>query len=256
VVEGLLFGHRRGAFTGAVDSAVGLIEEADRGTLFLDELCSTSPEAQSKLLRVLETGQVRRVGETSKRQVDLRVVAAVQASFREKVADGTVRFDLVQRLAGAVITLPPLRDRDADVRLLAERFASENGAILGRGCELVLGGYDWPGNVRELRLAVARAASLTESTVLEPALLAESIHLGADSAVSQRRVGVSRDLPEGTVRDRLLMACAANEWQSDRIAKALGLGRTTLFKHLKSHGVSLRQERGAVDNRLPADSVV
>ena len=232
-----------------MENVPGLIEESDRGTLFLDELCSTTLEAQAKLLRVLETGEIRRVGETSKRVVDLRVIATVQDDIRMRLAHGELRFDLVQRLAGAVIALPPLSAREGDVILLARHFAQCLGRSLDPGVQIILGGYEWPGNVRELRLAIGRAAALADTKTIDAAAIAESIHLGAAFA-DPASGGESDEAVGPTVRARLVKACAANDWESDRIAKALGLGRTTLFKHLKSYGVSLRRERGAVDHRL------
>lgn len=138
MVESLLFGHRRGAFTGALESARGLIEEADAGTLFLDEVLSLPLEAQAKLLRVLETGEIRAVGETSKRRVNLRVVSAAQPSLQAMVEEGEFRPDLLQRLAGVVIRIPSLMERGDDVIRLAEHFAWALDCTLANGVEDVL----------------------------------------------------------------------------------------------------------------------
>jgi len=252
LAESLLFGHRKGAFTGAFEAALGLIADSDRGTLFLDEIASAPLEVQAKLLRVLETHEVRRVGETSKRKLDLRVVAAAQEDLGTRLAAGTMRADLVQRLGGAVLHLPPLRERGSDVGLLAVAFAAARGCTLSAGTGLLLSSYHWPGNVRELHAVITRAAVLTEGSVIGMAGLEEALELGASVPVgiepSDDQAGSA-----GSLRGRLLRTCAAHGWSSDRIARALGLGRTTLFKHLKSQGVSLRKERFLVEHRLHGD---
>src|SRR2546429_2972043 len=158
MVESLLFGHRRGAFTGAIDSVVGHVERSDRGTLFLDELGSLAPDAQGKLLRVLETGDVQPLGSSTKRRVDLRVVSAAQDDIRDALKNGRFRRDLFQRLAGVVIDLPPLVERMEDVVLIAEHVAEANGKTLDPGVRSVLEHHSWPGNVRELRFVIERAS--------------------------------------------------------------------------------------------------
>ncbi|MCC7132650.1 MAG: sigma 54-interacting transcriptional regulator [Gemmatimonadales bacterium] len=249
VAESVLFGHRRGAFTGAVDHATGLIEDAANGTLFLDELDSMPTEAQSKLLRVVETGEVRRIGETIKRRVDFRVVAAVQDLGGDRSELMALRLDLLQRLAGAIIDLPPLRARDGDAWLLAEAFAGRDGTSLAPDCEPVIRSYWWPGNVRELRLTIARAVALTDGGPLRGRALAESIAQGASLVSgSGRSIAIPTPGPV-TPKERLIDVCAANGWQAERIARALGVGRTTLFKQFRTLGLSLRRERVSLENR-------
>jgi len=157
MVESLLFGHRRGAFTGAVDSTVGHVERSDGGTLFLDELASLVPDAQGKLLRVLESGETQPLGAATKRRVDLRVICAVQDDIWTALDAGRFRRDLFQRVAGVVIELPPLAARPEDIVPLAEHFANLQGRRLEGGVDSVLVNYPWPGNVRELRMAIERA---------------------------------------------------------------------------------------------------
>lgn len=254
VAEGLLFGHRKGAFTGAIETSLGLIEDSNRGTLFLDEIASAPLEIQAKLLRVLETREVRRVGETTKRTIDLRVIAAAQDDLGARVAAGNIRNDLVQRLAGAVLHLPPLRERGGDIAFLATVFAGRRGRTLGSGTDFLLATYHWPGNVRELQAVIGRASLLTDDDMIGPAAIEEALELGASLEGGIEHEGRERLLePTGSVRDRLLHACAAHDWNSDRIANALGLGRTTLFKHLRRHHVSLRKERCFIENRLDED---
>lgn len=250
MVEALLFGHRRGAFTGATDHAHGLLEEAQGGTLFLDEMLSMPTKVQSKLLRALETGEVRRIGETLKRRVRFRTLGAVQDSSGHGLVARDLRADLLQRVAGIVIELPPLAHRDDDVILLAFHFAARKHRSLGPDAGAVLRGYAWPGNVRELRLTIDRACALGDTEVLGARALAESIELGAALLSSERRSGLTADSRRGpSVRDRLLSEFAAHDWNAGRTAEALGLGRTTLFKQLKTLGISLRQERSSLETR-------
>jgi transcriptional regulator with PAS, ATPase and Fis domain len=236
MVESLLFGHRRGAFTGAIDSAVGHLERSDGGTLFLDELASLALDAQGKLLRALDTGDVQPLGATNKRRVDLRVVSAVQDGFGGDVESGVFRRDLYQRVAGVVIELPPLTARPEDVVPLAEHFAALGGRCLEGAAERVLLDYSWPGNVRELRLVIERAGELVENGTLPSAALAEAIALGnAHSKTSGP--------PFVRSRAEVLTVLQSNQWDVQRAASALHVGRTTLFKELKALGISLRAER-------------
>lgn len=254
LVEGTLYGHRKGAFSGAIESVSGLIEDANNGTLFLDELCSMPYESQGKLLRVLDNMDFRRVGETTKRRSRFRVVATVQENISDKVADGSVRYDLVQRVAGAMLTLPSLDQRGDDVILLARHFAARAGVELAPSAEPVLLGHRWPGNVRELRSAIERAVFLVDENSLDGCVMAESLGLGA--AMFRKTSGAiprSSEIPI-TARERLLAVCAANDWNAERAAMALGLGRTTFFKQLQLHGVSLRKERSSIEHRAIVDS--
>ncbi len=161
LLEAELFGHARGAFTGAVGDRAGLFEDADGGTLFLDEIGELSPRAQAKLLRVLQDGQVRRVGETVSRRVDVRIVAATNRRLAEEAAAGRFRADLRFRLDVVRIDVPPLRDRAADVPLLASSFWTDAAARMGSRATLApetlaaLARYHWPGNVRELQNVIA-----------------------------------------------------------------------------------------------------
>ena len=159
--EAELFGHARGAFTGAVGDRAGLFEEADGGTLFLDEVSELSPRAQAKLLRAIQEGEIRRLGETRSRRVDVRLVAATNRPLADAVAAGAFRADLRYRLDVVHITLPSLRERPDDVPLLAQHFWERATERVGSHARLApetlaaLARYDWPGNVRELQNALA-----------------------------------------------------------------------------------------------------
>jgi len=242
MVESLLFGHRRGAFTGAVESTVGYVERSDGGTLFLDELAGLELSAQGKLLRVLETGHVEVLGAGVKRRVDLRLVSAAQDTMASAVATGRFRQDLFQRLAGVLIELLPLAARPEDVMPLAEHFATAQGRRLEPGVEKELLSYGWPGNVRELSMAVERAGELEGNGTLSRSAVAEAINLGQLSqGTSRDGSGLLRRHALG--RENVLAALARNDWDAKRTAADLGVGRTTLFKHLRALSLSLRAER-------------
>lgn len=231
MVESLLFGHRRGAYTGAVEASDGLIAAADGGTLFLDEVSSLSMEAQAKLLRVLETGQVRRLGDTLKRTVCFRVIAAAQEDLEQRLRDGRFRFDLYQRLSGGVIGLPSLMARGADVWALAQGFAREGGRDLLPETRALLQRHHWPGNVRELRMAVTRAVTLAGSRRIGVREVREAIALGAVAGLG---LGDTADQRGRSELEELLAACNGDV---GRAAVMLGIGRSTLYRRLQSVGI-------------------
>ena len=238
MVESLLFGHRRGAFTGAVESTVGHIERADGGTLFLDELTGLVPDAQGKLLRVLETGEVQLLGAAEKRRVDIRIVSAAQDDIPDALEAHRFRHDLFQRVAGVVIELPTLAARREDIVPLAEHFAGLQGRRLEPGVDRVLLTYSWPGNVRELRMAIERAGQLVEDGTLPQGAVAEAIALGGPGSSSSAAGGPPFNSPLS--RDDLLAVLDRTDWDVERAATVLHVGRTTFFKRLRAHGISLR----------------
>lgn len=247
MVESLLFGHRRGAFTSAHDDSRGLVEEADRGSLFLDELQSLSLDAQPKLLRFLESGEVRRLGETHKRRVRVRTVAAAHPAIMDALRSGAFRNDLMQRLAGAVIRLPTLAERPGDIRVLARHFAARLGLAVTDDAIALFENRAWPGNVRELRMVIERAACLSETTRLSASTIGASLEMSLSMEVAEAGYGDARALP---TRERLLAALASHDWNVIDTAQSLGLGRTTLFKHLRHLRISLRSERTAIEHRI------
>jgi len=175
LLESELFGHERGAFTGADKARAGLFEAAHEGTLLLDEVAEMSSAAQAKLLRVLANGEIQRVGSTATRKVDVRVLAATHRDLRERVKDGLFREDLFYRLAVVPIQLPPLRERREDIaelcRLLSSKIAGEvkvSNKLLSQGALQRLEGYSFPGNIRELRNLIERALILGQSSELQP----------------------------------------------------------------------------------------
>lgn len=247
LVESELFGHTRGAFTGAVKDRGGLFEAAHGGTLFLDEIGDLGPLAQAKVLRALESGEVMRVGGTKTTRVDVRVIAATNRPLDEMVADGRFREDLLYRLKVISLALPPLRDRKADVPLLsghflhvfAERHGLPARRISDEASEILLN-YDWPGNVRELRNVIEGALVMADGVEICPCDLPSSLTkqrpLRTMSIMEQ-----SADLPFVEARERALRefdraflgaALARNGGNIARTARALGLHRQSLQKLL------------------------
>jgi DNA-binding NtrC family response regulator/tetratricopeptide (TPR) repeat protein len=237
LAEAELFGHARGAFTGAVGERPGLFEEADGGTLFLDEIGELSARAQAKLLRVLQDGEVRRVGENLPRRVDTRIVAATNRRLDEEVAAGRFRADLRFRLDVIRIAVPPLRDRAADIPALALYFWSEATARLGSVATLTpetlaaLARYDWPGNIRELQNVIASVAVYAprRGRVL-PSMLPG--HIASAAAVSAAHGQTFEAAREEFERRYVRAALAVAGGQRSRAARALGVSRQGLAKML------------------------
>jgi len=242
IIESELFGHRRGAFTGAIFDKPGLFREAHEGTLFLDEIGEMPPSAQAKLLRVVETGEFRPVGGTRYERADVRIVAATNADLDKGVRDGKFRKDLYFRLRGLEIFLPPLRDRLSDIAPLAHYFLERLNRSYGRkqklGFDTVqwLMGQQWPGNIRELRLAMERASALAPSEAdLQP-----EHFIGLSGATE------SSSLPEELEeieRARVLNALEASDWNTSGAARLLGMSRTTLTGRIKKLGIEKPRTR-------------
>jgi transcriptional regulator with AAA-type ATPase domain len=227
LVESQLFGHERGAFTGAANRHRGVFEQAQAGTLFLDEIGELPLDQQARLLRVLETGEIRRLGGEASTHVDVRLVCATHRDLRRMVLDGTFRQDLFYRIARAMIQVPSLRVRPEDLRALSRRFLREIGQDLGPrsltdGASARLLAHTWPGNVRELRnvlsVAAAAASSCIEVADIERAL----DRVGGGEA--------TRDVSLETIR-RTISECAGNQAAA---ARALGIPRSTLRDRLRS----------------------
>ena len=231
LVESELFGHARGAFTGAVVERCGLFEEADGGTLFLDELPDLSARAQAKLLRVIQQREVRRLGETRSRSVDVRLIAATNRSMQEVVAERRFRPDLLYRLDVIRICVPPLRDRPEDIELLARRFWKEAASLVGTRATLsrctlgALARHTWPGNIRELQNVIsALAVAAPPRGTVRATLLQSDIagrEPGGRSFVEARRE-FERHLVEITL--------ARTGGSRTQAAARLGLSRQGLLK--------------------------
>jgi DNA-binding NtrC family response regulator len=227
IVESQLFGHERGAFTGAANRHRGVFEQAQGGTLFLDEIGELPLDQQARLLRVLETGEIRRVGGEVSTLVDVRLVCATHRDLRRMVLDGTFRQDLFYRIARAMIQVPSLRVRPEDLRALSQRFLREIGRDLGPRsltdeASARLLAHTWPGNVRELRNVLSVAATAASSCIEV-----------ADIERALSRVGggeATREVSVETIR-RTVAECAGNQAAA---ARALGIPRSTLRDRLRS----------------------
>jgi transcriptional regulator with GAF, ATPase, and Fis domain len=239
LIEAELFGHTRGAFTGAVGERAGLFEDADGGTLFLDEIGELSARAQAKLLRVLQDGEVRRVGENLSRRVDVRIIAATNRRLEQEAAAGRFRSDLRFRLDVIRIEVPPLRDRASDVPLLASRFWTEaagrvgSRATLGAEAVAALARYEWPGNVRELQNVIAWiAVQSPHRGRVGPAAL--PAHIARTAASEHTTFEAARQEFE---RRFVQGALAKADGQRARAAAALGITRQGLAKMMRRLGI-------------------
>jgi transcriptional regulator with PAS, ATPase and Fis domain len=237
LIEGELFGHARGAYTGADRERVGLFEYAHKGTLFLDEIGDMPVKAQARLLRALENGEVRRLGENNARNVDVRVVAATHRHLLEMVGAGEFRLDLYYRLAGYVVDLPPVRERKEDAKMLLDhyfdRFAKEQGKSLVLGADLrqEMAGHSWPGNVREIKMVMQRLVSLAASGT--------TIRKLPFSLEGDPRPRSLLEMLEAEEKRRILDALHSHNWNKARAATTLGTNRTTLIGKMKRMGIEL-----------------
>jgi DNA-binding NtrC family response regulator len=236
LLEAELFGHKRGAFTGAFQDKKGLLEQAAEGTVFLDEIGDMALPAQSRLLRFLEDGELRRVGDTRTKRIDVRVVAATNRSLVDECAQGRFRRDLYFRLAVARRHLPALRERPEDIDALVKYFlnSDERKNTVGkrvRGISpaglALLRSHTWPGNVRELRNAIQYAAAVSDKDEIPDKAVVSA--LSCEPAVDQVSSG-------DTVAQRTLSALQKNHWNRTRTARFLGINRTTLWRRLRKLG--------------------
>jgi two-component system nitrogen regulation response regulator NtrX len=248
LIESELFGHERGAFTGAVARRRGRFELADGGTLFLDEIGDMSLKTQAKVLRVLEEQAFERVGGKDTIRVDVRVLAASNQQLTEQIAHGRFREDLYYRLAVVPVEVPPLRDRREDIPLLVDHFmrvfAAENGkrrrTISVEALAYFLS-YEWPGNVRELRNMVERLIIMAPHDVIGPEDLPPPLRPKEPGAMEpeggprEKTLREARDVFE---RNYILAELRANDWHISRSAEKLGIERSHLYRKLRSYGIT------------------
>ena len=240
LLESELFGHERGAFTGAAGEKPGLVEVADGGTLFLDEVGEMAAEVQSKLLRVLDTGTFYRVGATRKRRADFRLVAATNRDLREEVDAGRFRKDLFYRINGVRLVVPPLRERPEDIPVLVEHFsrARPGARAFSPAALAALQAHDWPGNVRELHFAVERASLLAEGEHIDVGDLPPEIVEKGGRRPPAQAAGLSAP-PEasGFDEERVRGALEEAHWRRGEAAKALGVSPRTLYRWMRRFGL-------------------
>jgi transcriptional regulator with PAS, ATPase and Fis domain len=232
--ESELFGHVKGAFTGAAQDKVGLFEYANGGTVFLDEIGDMPLETQSKLLRVLENGEIQRVGSPVVRQVNVRVIAATNRSLPEMMAEKRFREDLYYRLSMVEISLPGLRERKEDLPLLARHFIEQFSAQYGKAirgltprAELLLGRYSWPGNVRELKSALGNACMMADGDMIDVRDLPEQLRSRASEEPAEQNELLPLAEMERSYVLRVLESVGGNKV---RAAKILGINRATVYR--------------------------
>jgi two-component system nitrogen regulation response regulator NtrX len=240
LIESELFGHERGAFTGATQARRGRFEEAHGGTLFLDEVGDLSPRAQTKLLRVLEEGEITRVGGNRSIKVDVRVIAATNRNLIERVRADHFREDLYFRLAVIPITVPPLRERAEDIPLLVEHFAAQVGREAGgkprrftAGAVDLLRRYSFPGNIRELRNLVERLAIMAPGGSIGPEQVRAVLPPPAEDPAKVRRLS---EAVQEFERKQIEAALEASGGNMTRAASRLGLERSHLYKKVRKLG--------------------
>ncbi len=251
LLEAELFGHKRGAFTGAVEDRVGLFQQADGGTLFLDEIGETSPAFQVKLLRVLQEGEFRPLGSTRSVNVDVRVIAATNRDLEEEVRAGRFREDLYYRLATISLHVPPLRERPMDLPLLAQRLLTSSCRALEKVADgftteamACISAYRWPGNVRELQNEILRMVALADGPKLGADLLSPRVLRTPVGDVQEEELAWLASLSGGLKErmDQLEMqvlkeAMIRHRWNKSRAARELGLSRVGLRAKLVRYGL-------------------
>jgi two-component system, NtrC family, nitrogen regulation response regulator NtrX len=243
LIESELFGHEKGAFTGAVQARKGRLELAHEGTLFLDEIGDLSADAQAKLLRAIETGEAERVGGTRTQHYDVRFIAATNKELGAEIQAGDFREDLFYRLNVLPIHVPPLRERSSDVALLAARFLEQCCAVEGRPAKTLsdearalLEEYPWPGNVRELRNLMERAAVLVEASEVQAGDLAPWLDSGP---VRGEAVGLRGEI-ERREAETIRRALEGANWNVTQAAAGLGIDRTNLHRKMRKYGIARR----------------
>jgi len=234
--EDALFGHVRGAFTGAASDSLGFLAEADNGTAFFDEVSGLSMQMQVKLLRAIETGVFRPVGARTDRKSDFRLIASTNEPLNVLLETGRFRRDLAHRVGVFLIEIPPLRDRVEDIPALVQHFAED--ATVGQHAKIVLSSsalrvmqeYDWPGNVRELRNITFALVAMAESPVIEGSSVVNML--------VSRGVAVSSNEKADYQRRHLLDVLNRHEWNTGQAARELGVDRATVYRRMNALGIS------------------
>ena len=241
LLESELFGYRKGAFTGAVADKKGLIPMADEGTLFLDEIGDMPLGLQSKILKVLETGEVMPLGETKSRYADVRLIAATNKDLEEQIRKGLFREDLYYRLNVIEVRIPPLRERREDIEVLSRHFLQKysrenNKKVLAINDEAmeVFASYSWPGNIRELRNVIERAVVLAGGETIGLAELPERIKASESGRPGQGLRDRLEQYEEKLIRDVL----QASKWSKEETARELGVDLATLYRKIKKFGIA------------------
>ncbi len=245
LIESELFGHEKGSFTGATEKQIGKFEQADRGTIFLDEVGDMSPKTQAKVLRVLQEGEVERLGSARTIKVDVRVLAATNKDLELEIEKGTFREDLYFRLSVIPIRVPPLRDRREDIPALVKHFADlfsrDNNRRPQRFTPAALEYLQrarWKGNIRELKNTVERLIIMTPSEVVDVDDLRDIVRLEAKPAGTDNEKGTLREFKETSERAFLVGKLRENGWNISKTAEVIGTPRSNLYKKLEQYGIT------------------
>lgn len=248
LLESELFGHEKGAFTGASYTKKGLFEEAHHGSIFLDEIGDTSPALQVKLLRVLQEGEIKRVGSAETTRIDVRLIAATNQNLDDLVRENKFRQDLYYRLNVVNLKLPPLRERKEDILPLAEYFMGKYSDKMKKQItgftervRQILVRYPWPGNVRELENAIERAVALAIGNIIHTGDLPEAVR--EEDAAGFIREKINKNLTLKEIEKEAIHAnLIATNWNYDKVADMLKIGRTTLWRKMKEYGIGKQQK--------------
>jgi two-component system nitrogen regulation response regulator NtrX len=248
LIESELFGHEKGSFTGATEKQIGKFEQADRGTIFLDEVGDMSAKTQAKVLRVLQEGEVERLGSARTIKVDVRVIAATNKDLEAEIEKGNFREDLYFRLSVIPIRVPPLRDRPEDipalVRHFADLFSRDNNRKPQRFTPAALDYMQkarWKGNVRELKNTVERLIIMTPGDAIDVADLRDIVRLDTRAATAdteKERIGTLREFKESAERTFLVGKLRENNWNISKTAEVIGTPRSNLYKKLEQYGIT------------------
>jgi two-component system nitrogen regulation response regulator NtrX len=252
LIESELFGHMRGSFTGAIQDHAGKFEQADGGTLFLDEIGDMSVAAQSKVLRVLQDGEVTRIGGSKSRKVDVRVIAATNKKLEEEIAAGRFREDLYYRLNVVPVAVPPLRERREDIPLLVEHFLAQlarHDGVVPRGIDSAaierLAQLSWPGNVRELRNTIERLLILSTGPRVTVADVDRLVGVRASALGGLGALEECTTFEEFKLASEhafLLAKLRQHDWNVAETARVLGMPRSNLYKKIERHQLAREQE--------------
>ncbi len=236
LAESELYGHCKGAFSGATDVKIGLVEKSHTGSLFLDEIGNVDLELQKKFLRFVETQRFRRVGETKEQYIDTRIMLATNLDLQKAIQDGTLRSDLFYRISEFTITIPPLRERPEDIIGLADYFLknlSYNGPQMGLSKETqsILSSYPWPGNIRELKAVIAKCSLLTDSDMIQPDDL--PAHMKTRHYESPNKSKTLEDME----KEHIINVLAETEGNQTKASEILGINRKTLYKKIHRYKI-------------------
>jgi two-component system nitrogen regulation response regulator NtrX len=255
LIESELFGHEKGSFTGATEKQIGKFEQADRGTIFLDEVGDMSLKTQAKVLRVLQEGEVERLGSSRTMKVDVRIIAATNKDLEQEIEKGNFREDLFFRLSVIPITVPSLRDRPEDIPLLVKHFADlftkENNFRPKRFAPeamATLQRYRWKGNVRELKNTIERVLIMTPGDFVREDDLPEAVRSAPRPTVAEagpERAGTLREFKESAERTFLVEKLRENNWNITRTAEVIGTPRSNLYKKLELYNIKQELDSGS-----------